>query len=118
MVTYHGIAHTHNTAQDLNQSPNLSHPMQHSNSLHTNLNQPHTTHPSSTSYNNHHRKSSNDNDEEAIARKKKNADAQAAFRQRRQTYIKVRFMPSHSSYSQPSRDGFMLTAHSPSFPCP
>ncbi|EFP81487.2 uncharacterized protein PGTG_07736 [Puccinia graminis f. sp. tritici CRL 75-36-700-3] len=93
MVTYHGISHSHNTAQDLNQSPNLNHPMQHPNSLHTNLNQTHTTHPSSTSSTNHnhhhhHRKSSNDNDEEAIARKKKNADAQAAFRQRRQTYIK------------------------------
>lgn len=87
-ITHHGIGHSHNTAQNINQSTNHTNPMQHPNSLHTNLTHNHSAHPSSTSYNNHHRKSSNDNDEEAIARKKKNADAQAAFRQRRQTYIK------------------------------
>jgi len=86
-LTHHGIPHTHNTAQTLDQTT-TNHSMQHPNSLHTNLTHTHPTHSASTSYQNHHRKSSHENDEEAIARKKKNADAQAAFRQRRQTYIK------------------------------
>ncbi|PLW14033.1 hypothetical protein PCANC_17076 [Puccinia coronata f. sp. avenae] len=85
-ITYHGIGHTHNAVQNLN-PPNQS-TISQPNALHTTLTHTHPTDSSSASYQHHHRKSSQENDEEAIARKKKNADAQAAFRQRRQTYIK------------------------------
>ncbi|KAH9467392.1 hypothetical protein Pst134EB_002406 [Puccinia striiformis f. sp. tritici] len=84
-TNHHGIPHSHNNSPTLHQAVIHHHPMHHSNSLHTNLTHNNTSHPSA---NNHHRKTSHDNDEETIARKKKNADAQAAFRHRRQTYIK------------------------------
>jgi hypothetical protein len=87
-IPHHGIGHTHNAVQNLN-PPNHS-TISQPNALHTSLTHTHPTDSSSASYQHHHRKSSQENDEEAIARKKKNADAQAAFRQRRQTYIKVR----------------------------
>ncbi|KAH9825160.1 hypothetical protein DFH28DRAFT_878657 [Melampsora americana] len=59
---------------------------QHSmNNSQSNLNQPHSA---SQSPNSIKRNKSDEDDLEILAKKKKNADAQAAFRLRRQTYIK------------------------------
>lgn len=85
-ISHHGNPH-HNPTQNLG-PPNHNHSMQHSSSLHGNLSHNSTHSVQSTTTHPHHQKLNHDHDEDAIARKKKNADAQAAFRQRRQTYIK------------------------------
>lgn len=75
--------------------PNVSaidYPYMHPNLIHPNQSLPlsHSYPPPPTAPVHQASKRRPEDDEEIVAKKKKNADAQAAFRLRRQTYIKVR----------------------------